>query len=183
MLKCKTAALQDPGELVEFARVIVQENVRSYLEIGSKFGGSLWHVACAMLPKSRLVSVDLAGDVSLKECVKKLKALGHDAHLLVGDSVDPKVIDAARVLGPYDLCLIDGNHTEPFVRTDWINYGAMARIVAFHDIAWDTGGRDRRNRLSIDVPKVWNEIKGGYRHREIKLCKTGQDNGFGILWR
>ena len=36
---------------------------------------------------------------------------------------------------------------------------------------------------TIEVPKVWNEIKGGYRHQEIKLCKTKRDNGIGIIWR
>jgi hypothetical protein len=182
MLKCKLKALQDPVELVEFARLVTREKVKSYLEIGSKFGGSLWHVACAMPLGSRLVAVDLVGDLDLNECIKRLKSLGYDARLLIGDSVDPKVVDAARVLGPYDLCLIDANHHEPYVRQDWANYGPMARMVAFHDIGWVQG--DRPNKpWRIEVPKVWNEIKQDYRHQEIKLCPTGRDNGIGILWR
>lgn len=182
MLRCKTNALQDPAELVEFARVIKSESVKTYLEIGSKFGGSLWHVACAMYKPSRLVAVDLQGNPDLRECCEQLRKLGHDVRLLVGDSVDPKIVAAAGVLGPYDLCLIDANHTEPYVRQDWINYGPMARIVAFHDIGYDLGDRPVPT-WKIEVPKVWNEIKLGYPHREIKLCHTHRDNGIGILWR
>ncbi len=182
MLKCKTAALQDPAELVEFARLVTQENIKSYLEIGSKFGGSLWHVTCAMPMGSRIVSVDLAGDADLKECIKRIKSLGYNAHLLTGDSTDPRIVETVKALGPFDLCLIDANHTEPYVRMDWLNYGPMARIVAFHDIGYDLGDRPPKP-WKIEVPKVWNEIKVGYRHQEIKLCATGRDNGIGILWR
>lgn len=185
MLRCKTDALQDPAELVQFARLVVLEKVRSYLEIGSKFGGSLWHVASAMAAtgdRRRLVSVDLSGGNDLQQCIVKLRKLGYEAHLIVGDSTDPKVVEQARELGPYDLCLIDGNHAEAFVRQDWANYGPMARVVAFHDIAWDQGDRPPKP-WKIEVPKVWNEIKGEFRHHEIKMCATGRDNGIGILWR
>lgn len=182
LAKYKTSALQDPAEIVEFARLVQAEKIRSYLEIGSKFGGSLWHVACAMNKGTRLVSVDIEGNADLRQCIDQLKFLGYDAHLLVGNSTAPRIIDAADALGPYDLCLIDANHTEVFVRMDWRNYGPMARVVAFHDIAWDQ--QDRPNKAwKIEVPKVWNEIKTQYRHREIKLCPSGRDNGFGILWR
>lgn len=182
MLKAKSGALQDTSELVEFLRVVRRENVRSYLEIGSKFGGSLWAVTIAMQAHSRAVSVDLEGRTELKECVGKLQKVGYEVHLIVGDSTDPRVIADVHALGPYDLCLIDANHTEPFVRCDWANYGPMARIVAFHDISYDLGDRPPKP-WKIEVPQVWNEIKQDFRHEEIKLCATKRDNGIGILWR
>lgn len=181
MLKCKTEALQDDAELVEFVKLVTRENVRSYLEIGSKFGGSLWAVTTAMSKGARAVAVDLDGGNDLKDCVSKLKFHLYDVHLLVGDSTDPKIVEAAAKLGPFDLCLIDANHTEPFVRMDWRNYGPLARIVAFHDIAWDQGDRPDKP-WKIEVPKVWNEIKQDFAYQEIKLCKTKRDNGIGILW-
>lgn len=182
MLRCKHEAVQDQAELVEFGRVVIAEKVRSYLEIGSKYGGSLWHVAIAMGQGARVVSVDLEARSDLKDCINKLKSLHYDAHLIIGNSTDPKTVDAAERLGPYDLCLIDANHTEPFVRMDWLNYGPMARMVAFHDIAYDLGNRPPKP-WKIEVPKVWNEIKRDRKHREIKLCHTKRDNGIGILWR
>jgi cephalosporin hydroxylase len=183
VIKAKSGALQDPAELIEFLRIVQRENVRSYLEIGSKFGGSLWAVTIAMQAHSRAVSVDLEGRAELKECVHKLQKIHrYEVHMVTGDSSDPNIIETVRVFGPYDLLLIDGNHTEPFVRMDWLNYGPMARIVAFHDIAYDLGDRPDKP-WKIEVPKVWNEIKQGFRHEEIKLCRTKRDNGIGILWR
>jgi predicted O-methyltransferase YrrM len=190
--KYETHVLQDPVELNHFFTLLREEGVKSYLEIGSKNGGSLWRIANNALPKgSRLVSVDLPhGDTSFKEteenlraCVQHLKAIGFDAHLILGDSTNPETIEKARALGPYDAILIDANHTEPYVRQDWANYGPMSkRIVCFHDIGW-IPREGPTKKMPIEVPRVWNEIKQQYRHREIKMCHTGRDNGIGILWR
>lgn len=192
--KYERAALQDPAELAHFIVLLKKEGIRSYLEIGCKHGGSLWRVATEAMPKgSRIVAVDLPhGDASFKEsephltaCVKRLrKELGYDAHLFIGDSTDKEIIARVAELGPFDACLIDANHTEPYVRADWKNYGPMARIVAFHDIGWIAQGRDvKPGKLPIHVPIIWNELKSQFRHHEIKLCHTGRDNGFGVLWR
>jgi len=183
MMAAKSGPLQYPDELIEFVRLIQREKVRSYLEIGSRHGGSLLAVTRALPKYSRAVSVDLEGGAQLKAIVGDLQqAYGYEVHLFIGDSVDPKIVANVRALGPYDLVLIDANHTEPYVRQDWLNYGPMARIVAFHDIAYDLGDRPVPS-WKIEVPKVWNEIKQGYRHEEIKLDPTKRDNGLGILWR
>jgi cephalosporin hydroxylase len=183
-------AVQDAAELKAFAQFVQQQNVRSYLEIGAKYGGSFWHVMRAMPRGSLGVAVDLpflstfkrpVSEPYLKECIAQLKGKSYDVHLILGDSTSESVIEQARQHAPYDLCLIDANHEEAFVRADWANYGPMANIVAFHDVSWDMA-RNPGKLFRIDVPKVWNEIKVGYRHQEIRLCKT-KDNGFGILWR
>lgn len=186
-MKCETYVLQDRRELAAFTELLQRENVRSYLEIGSKHGGSLWIIARALPKGSRVVSVDLPhGDTSfketeptLKECVVALKGLGYDAHLFLGDSTDQSIVKAVEALGPFDACFIDANHTVPYVRSDWHNYGPMARMVAFHDIGWIQ--RPQPGKKPIEVPQVWNEIKGGFRHQEIKMCP--RDNGIGIIWR
>lgn len=186
--KYKTAFLQNEIELARFIEILKRENVCSYLEIGSKFGGSLWKVATALAPSARIVAVDLPhGDTSFKEsqphleaCVADLLAQGYDAQLILGDSTAPQIIEQVRAASPFDCCLIDANHTEPFVRCDWENYGPMCRIVAFHDIGW-VPRPEPSKKMPIEVPKVWNEIKGGFRHEEIKLCP--RDNGIGVLWQ
>lgn len=182
--------MQHPAELARFLAIAREEGVRRYLEIGSKFGGSFGAVTRAMPPGSRAVSVDLpapdhkhwpASKVSLSKCVAELKAGGYDAHLIWGDSTATSIVAEVAALGPFDLVLIDGGHTLDYVRADWMNYGPMSRIVAFHDIAWSrpadwTG-------YQIDVPEFWIGIKDDYPHEEIKLDPTGRDNGLGILWR
>lgn len=178
----KFEALQDQRELDEFIALVKAEGIRSYLEIGSKFGGSLWAVANAMPAGSFVCSVDLEAAASLRECISALRLRLYRVELIKGNSTDPAVINAVRALAPFDLCLIDANHTEAFVRLDWANYGILAKVVAFHDIAWHQGDRPAKP-WKIEVPKVWNEIKNGFRFREIRLCATGRDNGIGVLWR
>jgi hypothetical protein len=175
--------LQDPAELRVFIELIKREKAGSYLEIGSKFGGSFWAIVQALPRGARAVAVDEGRDRGdLETIIRDLRDRGYDARCIIGDSTNEKVVERVRSLGPYDMCLIDANHTEPFVRKDWENYGPMARMVAFHDIAY---GREEPDptKLPIDVPKVWAELKADYVHEEIKLCATGEDNGIGILWR
>lgn len=187
-MKYQTAILQDIREIEAFIEVLQGEDVRSYLEIGSKHGGSLWRVGRKLPKGSRIVSVDLPhGDdsfkesqKSLEECIDALSKMGHDAYLLIGDSTDPEIVSDVTNLGPFDVCFIDANHTEPYVRKDWANYGPLARIVAFHDIGWIPRPQPTK-KMPIDVPIIWKEIKRNFRHQEIRMCE--RDNGIGILWR
>jgi hypothetical protein len=192
-----TDMAQDEGEIAAFCDLLASEGVTSYLEIGSKFGGSLWRAANALPKGSRIVAVDLpagtkawpASRKSLAACVEKLKEIGYDAHLIWGNSNDPAVIEQVRALGPYDACLIDADHrwdqSNPApngVAADWVNYGPMSRMVAFHDLAWVRAPDWVGTR--INVPEFWASIKGGFdRTQEIILCPTGKNNGIGVLWR
>jgi len=180
----KYKPLQHDAEFEEFAALMRGENVRSYLEIGAKYGGSLW-LAAEVLPKgSRIVAVDIENERTngyLNECVNELRLRGYDAHLFLNDSTDPQVVAKVKELAPFDVCFIDGNHTLDYVRRDWENYGPMARMVAFHDVGWDVSKNGKPGKLSIDVPTFWNKLKIGYRHREIKL--DAGNNGIGIIWQ
>jgi hypothetical protein len=193
--------LQVEAEIDGLADILVAEGVRSYLEIGSKFGGSLRRVAERLPAGSRIVSVDLPhGTKAWRESEAALDQVmadlafknGHLAHLIWGDSTAPEVVEQVRVLGlkggmdsirtePFDAVFIDANHTMPFIEKDWANYGPMARIVAFHDIGWRRAPEWVGTR--IDVPQFWDRVKQDYRHQELKFCPTGKNNGIGVLWR
>ena len=178
-------AQQIEAEIAAFIGILTREGVLSYLEIGSKWGGSLWRVANALPKGSRVVSVDLPWgkretEPHLIACYQALKEKGYDAHLFLGDSTDETMVEAVRALGPFDAVFIDANHTEPYVRQDWANYGPMGKIVAFHDINWKPREQPS-GKLPIDVPKVWNVLKTGFRFEEIIF--DARDNGIGVLWR
>lgn len=182
-------ALQDENELRLYVDLVRDRGVRSYLEVGAKFGGTFRRVGNALPKGSRLVAVDLPGgtrawkesEASLTHHVLELYHHGYDARVIWGDSTDAKVIEQVKAFAPFDLVLIDANHTLPYVRKDWINYGPMGRMVAFHDIAWRRkAGFDG---TPIDVPEFWNSIKNEFVYREIKCCPSGKNNGIGVLWR
>lgn len=184
-----TTILQDEAEIAAFVELLHRERITSYLEIGSKFGGSLNRVAEILPERSKIVSVDLPNGtkawpeskLSLESLIDSLKAHGHEAHLIWGNSADPEVIAKVKALGPFDAILIDADHRLAGVTADWKNYGPLGRIVAFHDIAWHRAPEWQGTR--IDVPEFWDSIKDAYQYEEIVLCPTGKNNGIGVLWR
>ena len=182
--------LQVPEEIDAYCNILRTEEVSLYLEVGSKFGGSLWRAARALPVGSRIVSIDLPNGTkawrdsraSLEACIADLKDLGYDARIIWGDSMSPDVIRKAYLYGPYHAIMLDADHRLPGVTSDWQNYGPMSKsIVAFHDIAWRRAPEWQGVR--IDVPEFWNSIKNDYRHQELKFCPTGKNNGIGVLWK
>lgn len=176
--------LQREEEFAWFVGLLQSEGVRSYLEIGSKFGASLDRIARSMPKGSKVVSVDLPGEgegsrVCLSDVIAKLRKDGYEARIIWGDSTYPGVINRVKELAPFDCVFIDANHTLPYVTKDWENYGPLGRIVAFHDISYRP--KPNMQPKPIEVHKLWNEIKTGYRHEEC--CLDGPFNGIGVLWR
>ena len=115
--------------------------------------------------KGTVVSVDLPGvqpwgypesEKSLQAKIETLKAEGFDAHLFLGDSTDPDMVFNVAKLGPYDLVFIDGDHRYEGVKTDWLNYGPLGKVVVFHDIVRHPEG----SRNAPEVWRLWEEIKG-----------------------
>lgn len=189
--------LQMRSEIEAFAQLMKDNNIASYLEIGSMYGGTIWLAASIMPKGSRIVAVDLPfpgkphAHQSLKECFKHLQREGFDAHLIVGDSTKKENIERARALGPYDAVFIDGNHSLPYVTADWKNYGPMGKMVAFHDINYKRQNHQPQYHpvlgvIATDVPILWREIKNDYPNHvefchDIRTDKT--DFGIGVLWR
>lgn len=185
-----TEAAQDEREITAFCELLTAEGVTSYLEVGSKFGGSLWRAANALPKGSRIVSVDLPNgtrawkesSASLTACINALKAKGYDAQVIWGDSTDPRVIEHVWNLAPFDAALLDADHRLSGVTHDWKVYGPMANIVAFHDIAWHRAPEWVGTR--IDVPQLWNNIRPQFeRTVEFRFDESRKNNGIGVLWR
>ena len=183
----ETEILQDDRELAGLVELVKAERCTSMLEIGSKFGGSLWKLARAMPCGSRVVAVDLPNGTrmwrtsqpSLIRCIDELKSQGYDARVIWGDSTSSQIITQVQALAPYDFVFIDANHSMQYVREDWRNYGSLGRMVAFHDIAWKRP--PEWVGVRIEVPEFWQHIKQQYQHVEFSLCD--KNNGIGVLWR
>lgn len=188
-MKYETEIAQCAEEIDALADLLRNEGVTSLLEIGSKYGGSLWKLANALPEGSRIVSVDLPNGTkawsesseSLKACIAALVARGYDAKVIWGDSTDRKVLDQLEDIAPFDAIFIDADHRLPGVTADWHNIAPMGSMVAFHDISWKRAPEWQGVR--IDVPQFWDSIKDDFPHREFKFCKSEKNNGIGVLWR
>lgn len=183
MQKYKTEMDQVESEIASFADLLAREGVRSYLEIGCRYGGSLWRVVNALPTSSRVVGVDVPllrpepSQPHLEACIDALNKKGYDAHLVFGNSRAEDTISKVASLGPFDAIFIDADHTICGVTADWNNYRTLGRIVAFHDIAMVGPAK----RKPVEVSHLWRAIKDDYRHEEF--IAEGSEKGIGVLWR
>jgi len=183
------AASQNEDELSQFIDLIKERVTTSYLEIGARHGDTFHEVVRAMPKGSRATAVDLGGGAwgslksipFLKAAADALRSEGYDVTLIFGDSTDMEIVRAVADCGRYDVALIDGDHRYCGVKADWLNYGPMANVVAFHDIA-GTGERERSGaRHEVEVPRLWQQIKGGYVHQEFVAPDSTM--GIGVIFK
>jgi predicted O-methyltransferase YrrM len=154
--------LQDDREIDALAELFAANGVRSYLEIGSKFGGSLKRLADRMPAGSRIVAVDMPkgtkawpqSRLALADVARSLLLRGHHARVVWADSQDPQTVETVRGLGPFDAVLLDADHRLP----EWIG-------------------------TRIDVPQLWERLKAEHRHVEFRFDPSRKNNGIGVLWR
>lgn len=187
----ETKISQAESEFGPLLDILKRENVTRFLEIGSRFGGSLWRIANVLPKGSLIVSVDSgtgmggkhAGAVeSLKACVDELCRIGYRAFFVHAESQNEATVAQVRKFGRFDAAFIDGDHEYRGVKRDWENYGSLARIVAFHDVGW-VKPEPYVNSKMVEVPKLWAELKQNYRHEEFIDRSNGANYGIGVLWR
>ncbi len=180
---------QQSDEVNAFIKLLLAEDVRAYLEIGACHGDT-FHAVMSALPKgSKGVAVDLPESTAkgktgpraaLKATVADLNAKGYDASVIFGDSTSVGVQQLAMVRGLYDAVLVDGKRHYEVVAKDWLAYGPMARIVAFHGV--DADGQITKNgSMQVEVSRLWREIKSLYCNMEIIGHQRGM--GIGVLWQ
>lgn len=180
------AAVQVKDELEHFIKIIVEQDVRSYLEIGCGRGDT-FHEIVSHLPKgSRAMAVDLPDsgwgfNDSRKQLIaacEDLSRQGYDVRCLFGDSKGKEMIDAVNEVEPFDLVFIDGDHTLAGVTADWENYGGKGKMTAFHDIA-DTMMPNGLKEV-IEVPRFWKGLKRA-RLSTTELIAQNSTMGIGII--
>ncbi len=110
---------------------------------------------------------------ALLDTMQELRQKGFDAGSYFGDSHSMEAADWAwhdMPEGRYDLVFIDGDHSYEGVEKDFLTYGAMGKIIAFHDIV---------NDGTPGVKQFWDELKTKYPHRTDEIVRSGM--GIGIL--
>lgn len=179
---------QDEQELRGLVQLFKDEGVRSYLEVGAREGDTFHEIVCSLPHGSRAVAVDLPGGYwgksttggKLQKAADDLFMRGYDVVVILGDSTKDDVIERVRAVGPFDAALIDGDHRYEGVKADWLHYGPMARLVAFHDIAGD-GQSEKVHGSRVEVPRLWAELKVG--HQTAEFVSPGSAMGIGCVLR
>lgn len=172
-------------ELDGLIKALSDNGVRSYLEVGARYGDTFYDVMRSLPIGSRGVCVDLPASLwgsdgtlpHLESACAELQTIGYDITLITGDSQHPEIVAMVEALGPFDACLIDADHRYDGCMKDWRNYGHLAQMVAFHDIA----GHGQRHSAGIDVevPRVWHEVRG---ERYSEIVANRSTMGIGITW-
>lgn len=181
-------ALQNPIEFDELLAIVRDLKPRRILEIGSYWGGTLWHwkqIATEMVYAIDLehVNADLYDDWE-----------GVPACIDYGRSQDPATVQRALQMGggrlnptspPYDFVFVDGDHDREAARRDIELYWPLLRVggvMAIHDV--EIQG-DPPGRL---VAEVWRELLAGGvvladRTQTIVGPRDTHPLGIGVAWK
>jgi predicted O-methyltransferase YrrM len=181
--------IQVRSELLEFATQVREVRPKSFLEIGTRTGGTFFVLCRLADPHATVISLDLPGgmfgggyDIYRIPVLRRMKKPEQKLHLLRADSHSLEALrHVGQILpdGSLDLLFIDGDHTYDGVKQDFEMYSPFVRpggIIAFHDIV------QGREELVGEVERFWSEIKARYRHQEIIENRHQPWGGIGVLF-
>jgi len=166
---------QWPSEIGALRSFMRERDVRTYLEIGCRWGDTYHYLGSALPAGGKAYAIDLPHKKYNRHLLRAAEGLGDKCGgVAFGNSRDSAMVSWARLRGPFDLVFIDGDHSYEGVKADWVSYGPLGKYVAFHDIKPD--GREQPG-----VIRLWQEIAPLANHRkEFLHPETG--GGIGVLW-
>lgn len=183
---CPVTILQNEWEFKNLLDIYKTLRPKNILEIGTFFGGTLWHWLKYDTDKKieKMICLDYpvpSSDDRYEEMIQSkqkwndwLKDSNKDIFffLISEDSKSPeayKKIESIFRNKDIDLLFIDGGHDYETVSSDFEKYSPFVRkngLIVFHDVVG-----------CGEVKDYWNKIKNNFRYIEIF---NGTENGMGI---
>lgn len=157
------------------------------LEIGSQFGGTLWHWLEGAQPGATIVNIDILQNMTPEDAAalpdrwQSWVPQGVKLHTIIGRSDYPEVIAKVQKLMPeIDFLFIDAVHTYEGAKHDFLTYGPLVRkggIIALHDLITPEFSPH------IQVWQLWREIQAaGYKTQELRANDDAAYGGIGVVY-
>lgn len=164
--------VQNKDELEHVYNLI--KDCRSYLEIGTAEGSSLYILAHVLTENPVITFVDYGESHTTPQRNEVLSALysglGVTVNQYLGNSHQKDCIKGARSHADYDVVLIDAGHTFPDVIADAMAYGCMARkYLLFHDVQLP----------AVKAAFDWYCTQQGF--KKVSTFIRSEQYGFGIV--
>lgn len=166
-------AYQKGFEFERLIELILNQQPRAFLEIGTAEGGAYYSFCHAAHPEATCVSIDWApelGEPYVDSVVLESFALPTQRPVIIrGDSRLEETRDAARAAAPggYDFLFIDADHTLPAVTRDYELYAPLVKpggLIGFHDVMEPKIRKIGHQRIT-QVDLFWNSLdkpRGSY---------------------
>ncbi|MDP3135852.1 MAG: CmcI family methyltransferase [Burkholderiaceae bacterium] len=140
---------QYPTQFSEYLAQLIRLDVRSYLELGIRHGGSF---VATVEVLERFRPLDFAVGVDIIDCpsMTDYKALNPRSEFV---RINTQSDDFQRLLdrlAPIDLVFIDSHHEEHQCRREFAALAGRANMIALHDIS---------NKGCPGIATVWQEIR------------------------
>jgi cephalosporin hydroxylase len=160
---------QYPNQFNEYLKKLSSYEINSYLEIGSRWGGTFIITSEILKLKNKNLKLYACDIISKTDILKEYEEYSEFTYLNKS-SFD---ITKSDVDNQVDLILVDGFHSYEAVKKDFnLSLTLNPKYIVLHDIYSDA---------CPDVVKFWNEIKNDYKHHEfIKQYDNVDGNFLGI---
>jgi len=164
--------LQREAEFTQLLDLYRERKPMSVLEIGTYYGGTLYHWLQNATPGAMVVSVDsYATEVDNRHLYDEWTPEDVTLHVVEGDTHAASTLAKVVELNfSYEWVFIDAGHRYEEVRADWLTFGLLSDdIVCFHDI------------LYSEVARLWEEIKAEHETLEIVSDPSTEWHGIGVV--
>ena len=139
---------QYPVQFARYLTLLTERNIRSYVEIGCRFGGTFIIVVEYIRRFSDLhfaVAMDIEQTAIMTEYATQTTGVNY----LIANSASPQAVSYLGA-NQWDLAFIDGDHSYEACVNDYQSVKNSAKLIGLHDIV---------SSACPGVARAWGEIR------------------------